>query len=59
VAGEWLHFQMTDDKPIKKQVHVYENLCAEVLNKNIMCEILQANMLIEKFSPSYTTTETS
>jgi len=38
---------------LMKQVHVYENLCAEVLSENIkMCKILQANMLIEKFPPS-------
>ena len=35
-----------------EQVHTYENLCAEVLVEDMkMCEILQANMLIEKFSP--------
>jgi len=32
----------------------YENLCAEVLSENMkMCKILQANVLIEKFSPSW------
>jgi len=37
-----------------EQVHVYENLCAKVLNENIkMCNILQANVLIEKFLPSW------
>jgi len=37
-----------------EQVHVYENLCAEVLNERMkMCEILQANVLIEKFAPSW------
>jgi len=37
-----------------EQVHVYENLCAEVLNEGMkMCEILQANVLIEKFPPSW------
>jgi len=53
VVDEWLRFQITDDRPIMVQVHVYENLCAEVLNENIkMCEVLQANVLIKKFSPS-------
>ena len=34
--------------------HVYENLCVEVLNEGMkMCEILQANILIEKFPPSW------
>jgi len=47
VTNEWMHFQITNDKPITEQVHVYENLYAEVLNKNMkMCEILQANVLI-------------
>ena len=36
-----------------EQTRVYQNLCAKILNKNIkMCEILQANVLIEIFSPS-------
>jgi len=42
VVGKWVQFQI-----------VYENLCAEVLSEGMkMCEILQANVLIEKFSPS-------
>ena len=54
VAGEWLCFQITDDKPIMEHVHVCENLCAEVLIENMnICEILQANVLIKKFSPSW------
>ena len=37
-----------------EQVHTYENLCAEVLAEGMkMCEIIQANVLIEKFSPSW------
>lgn len=37
-----------------EHVHVYENLCAEVLSENMkMCEILRANVLIEKFLPSW------
>ncbi|PWA93167.1 hypothetical protein CTI12_AA073810 [Artemisia annua] len=52
VAGNWLWFQMVDDKPIMEQVHVYENLVTEVLNEGMeMCEILQANVLLEKFPP--------
>lgn len=43
-----------EEKPIPEQVHVYENLCAEVLVEGMkMCEILQANVLIENFSPSW------
>lgn len=54
VVGKWLQFQIVDDKPIMEQVHTYKNLCAEVLNEGLkMCEILQANMLIEKFPPSW------
>ena len=54
VVGDWLQFQSTNDIPIIEQVHVYENLCAEVLNKNMnKCEILQANLLIENFPPSW------
>ena len=54
VVGKWLQFQITDDKPIMEQVHAYENLCAEVLNEGMkMCEILQANVLMEKFPPSW------
>jgi len=41
VVGKWLQFQVVDNKPIMEQVHVYENLCAEVLNEGMkMCEIL-------------------
>ena len=52
VVGNWLRFKMVDDKPIMEQVHVYENLVSEVLNEGMkMCEILQANVLLEKFPP--------
>jgi len=37
-----------------EQVHMYKNLCAEVLAEGMkMCEILQANVLIKKFPPSW------
>ena len=37
-----------------EQVHAYENVCAEVLNEGMkMGDILQANVLIEKFPPSW------
>ena len=53
VVSKWMQFQITDKKPIIEQVHTYENLCAEVLAKGMkMCEILQVNVLIAKFSPS-------
>ena len=37
-----------------EQVHAYENLCVEVLNGGMkMCDILQANVLTEKFLSSW------
>ena len=37
-----------------EHVQIYENLCTKVLNENVkMCEILQDNVLIEKFPPSW------
>ncbi|XP_019239111.1 PREDICTED: uncharacterized protein LOC109219134 [Nicotiana attenuata] len=54
VVGKWIKFQMVDDKPIMEQIHEYENLTADVLNEGMeMCEILQANVLLEKFPPSW------
>ena len=54
VTGKWLRFQMVDDKPIMEQVHEYENLVTDVLNEGMkMCEILQANVLLEKFPSSW------
>ncbi|KAA0049764.1 ty1-copia retrotransposon protein [Cucumis melo var. makuwa] len=54
VVGKWLQFQMTDDKPVVEQIHKYENLVANVLSEGMkMCEILQANVLLEKFRPSW------
>ncbi|XP_057248926.1 uncharacterized protein LOC125494790 [Beta vulgaris subsp. vulgaris] len=54
VVGKWLSFQMVDDKPVMDQVHVYENLCADVLNEDMkICEVFQANVLLEKFPPSW------
>ena len=55
IVGEWLWFQITDDKAIMEQVHVYKNLCAKVLNENMkMCKIQRANVLVKKFPPSWT-----
>lgn len=54
VVGNWLRFQMLDDKSIMEQVHQYENLVGDILNEGMkMCEILQANVLLEKFPPSW------
>ena len=45
---------MTDDKPIVEQIREYENLVVSVLSKGMkMCEILQENVLLEKFSPPW------
>jgi len=53
VVSEWLSLHIADDKSIMEQVHVYENICAEVLNENMkMCKILKVNNLIEKFRAS-------
>ncbi|KAL0461372.1 UNVERIFIED_CONTAM: hypothetical protein Slati_0024800 [Sesamum latifolium] len=53
VVGKWLQFQMVDEKPIMDQIHEYENLVADVLSEGMkMCEILQANVLLEKFPPT-------
>ncbi|XP_075081971.1 uncharacterized protein LOC142166476 [Nicotiana tabacum] len=55
VVGKWIKFQIVDDKTIMGQVHEYENLTADVLNEGMeMCEILQANILLENFPPSWT-----
>ena len=44
---------MSNDKHIMEQIHEYKNLVANVLSKGMkMCEILQANVLLEKFSLS-------
>ena len=40
-VGEWLLFQITGDKSVMEEAHVYENLDAEVLSECIqMYEIL-------------------
>jgi len=53
IVGKFLQFQITDKTIIMEQVYTYENLCAEVLSEGMkMCEILQVNVLIAKFSPS-------
>ncbi|XP_059288559.1 uncharacterized protein LOC132041899 [Lycium ferocissimum] len=54
VVGKWIKFQMVDNKPIMEQVHEYENLTATVLTEGMkMCEVFQANVLLEKFPPSW------
>ncbi|XP_070010770.1 uncharacterized protein [Nicotiana sylvestris] len=54
VVGKWIKFQMVNHKPIMEHVHEYENMTAAVLNEGMdMCKILQANVLLEKFPPSW------
>jgi len=45
-----VRFQITHDRQITEQLHVYENRVVEVLKENMkICKILQAYVLIEKF----------
>ncbi|XP_074302090.1 uncharacterized protein LOC141633533 [Silene latifolia] len=54
VVGKWLGFQMAAGKPIMVQVHVYENLCADIMNEGMkLDDIVVANVLLEKFPPSW------
>ncbi|KAL9235840.1 hypothetical protein vseg_010574 [Gypsophila vaccaria] len=54
VVGKWLEFQMVDGKPIMEQVHVYENLCADVINEGMkLDDVFLANVLLERFPPSW------
>ncbi|KAL0392699.1 UNVERIFIED_CONTAM: hypothetical protein Sradi_2492700 [Sesamum radiatum] len=54
VVRKWLQFHILDGKPIMDQVHEYENMVADVLSEDMkMCEILQANILLEKFPPTW------
>ncbi|KAL0333031.1 UNVERIFIED_CONTAM: hypothetical protein Scaly_2204600 [Sesamum calycinum] len=54
VIRKWLQFQIVDGKPIMNKVHECENLVVNVLNEDMkMCKILQANVLLEKFPPSW------
>ena len=54
VVCHWIKFPIVDNKPIMEQVHKYENLTGDVLNEDMkICEIFQANVLLEKFPPSW------
>ncbi|KAL0292118.1 UNVERIFIED_CONTAM: hypothetical protein Scaly_2604200 [Sesamum calycinum] len=54
VVGKWMQFQIMDGKLIMDQVHEYGNLVADILSEDMkMFEILQANVLLEKFPPSW------
>ncbi|KAL4367954.1 hypothetical protein GQ457_05G033840 [Hibiscus cannabinus] len=45
---------MTDEMPIMDQVHDYEKLVSYILAESMkMCEVLQANVLVEKLSKSW------
>ncbi|KAK9714978.1 hypothetical protein RND81_06G135000 [Saponaria officinalis] len=54
VVGKWLEFVMQDGKPIMEQVHIYENLCADVVNEGMkLCDVFLTNVLLENFPPSW------
>ncbi|KAL2248461.1 uncharacterized protein LOC105162750 [Sesamum indicum] len=54
IIVKWVQFQMVDEKPIMDQIHEYENLVTEVLSEGMKkCEILQVNVLLEKFPPTW------
>ncbi|KAK9740262.1 hypothetical protein RND81_03G023200 [Saponaria officinalis] len=45
---------ISDGKPIMEQLHVYENLCADVVNEGMkLDDIFVDNVLLEKFPPSW------
>ncbi|XP_056692068.1 uncharacterized protein [Spinacia oleracea] len=55
-CSRWLNFRMTDDKPVLDQVHEYEHLCADIVAEGMkICELFQANCLLEKLTPSWQT----
>ncbi|WOG92343.1 hypothetical protein DCAR_0311607 [Daucus carota subsp. sativus] len=55
-CSRWLNFRMSDDKPVLQQVHEYEYLCADIIAEGIkICEMFQANCLLEKLPPSWQT----
>ncbi|KAL0334057.1 UNVERIFIED_CONTAM: hypothetical protein Sangu_1561900 [Sesamum angustifolium] len=48
LVGQWLQFQMIEEKPTMDQIHEYENLVADILSEGMeMCEILQVNILLK------------
>ena len=58
IVEKCLQFQMTDDKPVVEQIHEYGNLVANVLSEGMkMCEILEANVLLENSLPIGATTK--
>ncbi|GAA0154287.1 hypothetical protein LIER_12314 [Lithospermum erythrorhizon] len=53
VESSW-HSRWLMEKPIMDQVHMFDNLCTYVTNEGInLDEIFQANVLLEKFPPSW------
>ena len=55
-CSRWLNFRMSDDKPVLQQVHEYEYLCADIIAEGMkICEMFQANCLLEKLPPSWQT----
>ncbi|XP_074347304.1 uncharacterized protein LOC141686149 [Apium graveolens] len=55
-CSRWLNFRMSNDKHVLQQVHEYEYLCADIIVEGMkICEIFQANYLLEKLSASWQT----
>lgn len=53
-VGKSLKFQMADDQPIMDHIYEYERLVSNILAEGMkMCEILEANVLIEKLPKSW------
>ena len=54
VMGRFLDYKMSDNKPIMKQVHGYQNIVLEILAEGMVIDdAFQAATLIEKLSPSW------
>ncbi|KAK4382271.1 Retrovirus-related Pol polyprotein from transposon TNT 1-94 [Sesamum angolense] len=54
VVGKWLQFHMTGDKTNNGSSPRVRKFVADVLNEGMkMCDVLQANVLLEKFPPSW------
>ncbi|GAA0158755.1 hypothetical protein LIER_15700 [Lithospermum erythrorhizon] len=49
-----LGFKLVDDKPIMDQVHVFENLCTDIVNEGMkLDDIFMANVLLVKFPSTW------
>ncbi|XP_074267120.1 uncharacterized protein LOC141590425 [Silene latifolia] len=49
VVGKWLQFKLVDGKSIMEQVHVYENLCADIVSEGMkLDDLFVANVFVGK-----------